>query len=120
MTNRPYIPGRKDLIWMDFEPARGREIGKSRPAIVLSDKEYNQRTGLLICCPISTQIRGATTEVPVAALDRPCVIVASMVVTLSWRERKTAKIATASTHTFDQTLLRLLPLIGAESVLSDG
>ncbi|MGI3081255.1 type II toxin-antitoxin system PemK/MazF family toxin [Vibrio alginolyticus] len=25
-----------------------------RPALVLSSKEYNQQTGLLICCPVST------------------------------------------------------------------
>ncbi|MEZ9426612.1 type II toxin-antitoxin system PemK/MazF family toxin, partial [Vibrio lentus] len=53
-----YIPKRNDIIWLDFEPVKGKEIGKYRPALVLSSKEYNQQTGLLICCPISTSIRG--------------------------------------------------------------
>ena len=119
MTNGSYIPGRRDVIWIDLEPARSREIGKLRPAVVLSDEKYNLKTGLLICCPISTQIRGAPTEVPVRYLDRPSVIVASIVLTLAWRGRKATKIARASTHIYRQALLRLLPLLGAEEVLSN-
>nr|AKN36374.1 Programmed cell death toxin MazF [Vibrio tasmaniensis]AKN37140.1 Programmed cell death toxin MazF [Vibrio genomosp. F6] len=51
-----YIPKRNDIIWLDFEPVKGKEIGKYRPALVLSSKEYNQQTGLLICG--SSQISG--------------------------------------------------------------
>jgi mRNA-degrading endonuclease toxin of MazEF toxin-antitoxin module len=56
-----YVPDRNEIIWLDFEPTKGKEIGKYRPALVLSGKAYNQATGLLICCPISTSIRGAAT-----------------------------------------------------------
>jgi mRNA-degrading endonuclease toxin of MazEF toxin-antitoxin module len=38
------------IVWLDFEPTKGREIGKYRPALVLSSREYNRKTGLLICC----------------------------------------------------------------------
>jgi mRNA interferase MazF len=69
------VPDRNDIVWLDFEPPRGKEIGKYRPALVLSSRTYNRRTGLLICCPISTSIRGAPTEVPVGNLDRPSVVV---------------------------------------------
>ena len=48
-----YIPHRNDIIFLDFEPTKGKEIGKYRPALVLSSREYQQKTGLLICCPIS-------------------------------------------------------------------
>ncbi|HAD49126.1 MAG TPA: MazF family transcriptional regulator, partial [Idiomarina sp.] len=54
-----YVPTRNDLVFLDFEPTKGKEIGKYRPAFVLSSKAYNQQTGLLICCPVSTSIRGA-------------------------------------------------------------
>ena len=63
MAFKRYIPERRDVVWLDFEPTRGSEIGKYRPALVLSSREYNRKTGLLICCPISTSIRGAATEV---------------------------------------------------------
>jgi len=39
MARRPFIPGRKDVVWLDFEPAKGKEIGKYRPALVLSGKK---------------------------------------------------------------------------------
>ena len=58
-------------MFLDFEPIKGKEIGKYRPALVLSSKAYNQKSGLLICCPISTSIRGQPTEVPGDNLDSP-------------------------------------------------
>lgn len=66
-----YIPERGDIVWLDFEPAKGKAIGKYRPALVSSSLVYNQQTGLLICCPVSTSIRGAATEVPVGNLAAP-------------------------------------------------
>jgi mRNA interferase MazF len=45
MARRPFIPERKDVLWLDFEPTKGKEIGKYRPALVLSSREYNRKTG---------------------------------------------------------------------------
>lgn len=115
----PYVPDRRDVVWLDFEPSKGREIGKYRPALVLTSQEYNQKTGLLICCPISTSIRGVATEVPISKLERPSVIAAGLIQTLSWKERKVKKIKVADNHEFRETLLRLLPLIGADEVFGD-
>ena len=112
-----YVPARNDLVWLDFEPLRGKEIGKYRPALVLSSKSYNRKTGLLICCPISSSIRGGATEVPLNNLDRPCVVVANLVHTLSWRDRKANLIAAAEDGVLEQVLLRLVPLLGADRVL---
>ena len=116
MASTRYVPERRDVIWLDFEPIKGKEIGKYRPALVLSSREYNSKTGLLICCPISTSIRGAITEVPLTDLEQPSVIVANIVQTLAWRERKAKKIDKASLEDFRETLAKLLPLIGAETV----
>ena len=114
-----YIPKRNDIIWLDFEPVKGKEIGKYRPALVLSSKEYNQQTGLLICCPISTSIRGQATEVPVMNLDKPSVVASSLIQTLSWKDRNTKKITTAENGVMEDVLLRLIPLIGAESLFEE-
>lgn len=119
MAHAAYVPKRRDVIWLDFEPTKGREIGKYRPALVLSSQRYNRRTGLLICCPISTSIRGGATEVPIANLDKPSVVAANLVQTLAWRERKAEKIVTAKPEEFRETLLKLLPLMGALEVLQD-
>lgn len=114
-----FIPQRNDIIWLDFEPVKGKEIGKFRPALVLSRKEYNKQTGLLICCPISTSIRGQATEVPVNNLDKPSVVASSLIQTLSWQDRNAKKIITAESGVMEDVLLRLIPLIGAESLFDE-
>lgn len=117
MAAQTYVPERNDIIWLDFEPTKGKEIGKYRPALVLSSKSYNRQTGLLMCCPISTSIRGGATEVPVENLDQPSVAAASLIQTLSWKDRKAKFIAQAETGVMDQVLLRIIPLIGADRVI---
>lgn len=114
-----YVPERNDIVWLDFEPSKGREIGKYRPALVLSSKAYHEATGLLICCPISTSIRGAATEVPLDVLDQPSVVAANLVMTLDWTQRKVRKEAEAGVGVMEAVLWRLLPLIGAERLLGE-
>jgi len=109
-----YIPDRNDLIWLDFEPTKGKEVGKYRPALVLSSRRYSEKTGLLICCPISTSIRGHLTEVPVNNLETPSVVAAGIIQTLSWQERKVKFIAKAAPDVMDAVLARIIPLIGGE------
>ena len=114
---KKYIPDRNEIIWLDFEPTLGKEIGKYRPALVLSSKAYNQQTGLLICCPISTSIRGSTTEVSVGNLDESSVVAAGLIQTLSWKDRKAKLITKAEDGVLDQVLLRIVPLIGADQAI---
>lgn len=116
--SKPYTPERNDIIWLDFEPTKGKEIGKLRPALVLSSKEYNKKTGLLMCCPISTSIRGGATEVAINNIDTPSVVAASIIQTLSWTDRKAAFIAKADQGVMNDVLLRLIPLIGADTLFT--
>lgn len=111
---KAYTPERNHIVWLDFEPTKGKEIGKYRPAFVLSSKTYNQSTGLMICCPISTSIRGSRTEVLLTNLDQPSVIAASLIQTLSWKDRKVKFIVEADAHILEEVLYRILPLIGAD------
>jgi len=115
-----YIPDRNHIIWLDFEPTKGKEIGKYRPALVLSSKAYNKKTGLLICCPISTSIRGGATEVPVNnLLNKPSVVAANLIHTLDWQQRKVKLIVKADQDLFNEVLLRLIPLIGADRLMQE-
>jgi mRNA interferase MazF len=112
-----FVPRRGDIIYLDFEPTKGKEIGKYRPALVLSSEVYNRKTGLIICCPISTSIRGGKTEVPINNIEKPSVVAASLVQTLSWKDRKAKLIAKSENSVVEDVLVRLLPLIGAEKLL---
>ncbi len=114
-----YIPERDDIVFLDFEPTKGKEIGKYRPALVLSSKLYHSKTGLLICSPISTTIRGNATEVPVGNLDAPSVVAANLIHTLDWRARAVKKVAVADPGVVNEVLMRLLPLIGTDRIFDN-
>lgn len=113
-----YLPKRGDICWLDFEPTKGKEIGKYRPVLILSHETYNQVTGLVICMPVSSSIRGAPTEVPVNNLSAPCVVATTLIHTMDWRHRQAKFIAVAEDGVFNDVLARIIPLIGGESLLA--
>jgi mRNA interferase MazF len=57
------IPSRGDLVWLDFDPQAGREQAGRRPAIVLSELEFNELTGFALVCPITSQSKDYAFEV---------------------------------------------------------
>lgn len=114
--SKPYTPRRNDIVWIDFNPVKGKEISKYRPALVLSSEEYNEKSGLLICCPISSSARGAPTEVPINNMENQnSVVVANLIHTLSWKARKVKFAIEAQSGLMDEVLARIIPLIGAEN-----
>jgi len=58
-----YIPNRGDIVWITFNPQAGHEQAGRRPALVLSPAVYNDKVGLAILCPITSQIKGYPFEV---------------------------------------------------------
>lgn len=52
-----YIPAKGDLISVTFDPQAGHEQKGRRPALVISNDLFNQRTGLAIVCPITNTKR---------------------------------------------------------------
>ena len=92
----PYVPDRGDLIWLDFDPQVGREQSGHRPALVLSRRSANARTGLAVVCPITSQSKGYEREVPIPA-DAPItgVVLADHVKSLDWAGRRATYIGPA-------------------------
>lgn len=43
-----------DIIWMDFDPSAGHEQRKRRPAVVVSNDEYNRFNNLIMVVPITS------------------------------------------------------------------
>ena len=42
-----------DIIWVDFDPTKGREQAGHRPAVVISQTAYNENRDLVLICPIT-------------------------------------------------------------------
>ena len=54
-----YIPDIGDVVWIDFDPQKGNEIQKRRPALVISPHVYNRTAlNLAFICPITSTKRG--------------------------------------------------------------
>jgi len=43
-----------DIIFVDFDPTKGREQAGYRPAVVISQTAYNLKRNLAIICPITS------------------------------------------------------------------
>jgi mRNA interferase MazF len=56
-------PARGDLVWLDFDPQAGQEQVGRRPAIILSESEFNELTGFALVCPITNQAKDYAFEV---------------------------------------------------------
>lgn len=82
-----YVPDSGDIVWLQFDPHAGHEQAGHRPALVLSPARYNQVRGMMVCCPMSSRIKGYPFEV-VVGLDPPSAVLADQVKNLDWRARK--------------------------------
>ena len=107
-----FVPGGGELIWLTFDPQAGHEAGR-RPAVVLSPKSYNLKSGLALVCPVTSQIKGYPFEVPVpGGCGVDGVILADHVKSLDWKARRAERISRVPTSTLTEVLARLAPLLG--------
>ena len=74
-------------MWLQFDPQAGHEQAGHRPAVVLSPSSYNGKTGLMLCVPVTTRIKGYPFEVAIGG-DRRSVALADQVKCLDWRVRQ--------------------------------
>ena len=109
-----YVPDAGDIVWLNFTPQAGHEQSGHRPALVLSPKAYNQRTGLLICCPMTTQIKNYPFEVLIAGTAGipNCVVLADQVKNVDWRFRKATRKGRATADELAEVRAKILALIG--------
>lgn len=81
-----YVPDVGDVVWLEFDPQAGREQAGHRPAVVLTPKSYNQITNLLICCPLTTKIKGYPFEVMIDGVPQN-VALSDQIKSLDWKVR---------------------------------
>jgi mRNA interferase MazF len=83
-----YCPDAGDIIWLDFDPQKGRKQAEPRPALVLTPRAYNELTSLCMACPITSRSRGWRFEVPIPA-GHPVagVVIADHAKSASWEGR---------------------------------
>jgi mRNA interferase MazF len=108
---RRYVPEAGDIVWLNFTPQTGHEQAGHRPALVLSPAAYNDKTSLMICCPMTRQIKNYPFEVLIAGTPEN-VVLADQVKSLDWRRRKARRKGTASAEELAEVRAKILALIG--------
>ena len=108
---RRYVPESGDVVWLHFDPQAGHEQAGHRPALVLSPSSYNGKTGLMLCCPITTQIKGYPFEVTIVG-TRASVVLADQVKSLDWVARKAARKGAVSPSELAEVRAKVLAVIG--------
>jgi mRNA interferase MazF len=107
-----YIPARGDLVWLQFTPQAGHEQAGHRPAVALSPRSYNQKTGLALFCPVTSQIKGYPFEVKLPdGLPAKGVVLCDQVKSLDWSARRARLAARLPAATLDDILAKMLALL---------
>ena len=90
-----YVPERGDIVWIQFSPQRGHEQGGRRPAVILSSKQFNERTSFIFCSPITSKLKGYVFEVPISAGCIQGAVLADQAYTFDWHARRPTFVARA-------------------------
>jgi mRNA interferase MazF len=108
---RRYVPDAGDIVWLNFTPQAGHEQAGHRPALVLSPANYNDKTSLLVCCPLTTQIKNYPFEVLIGG-SPPSVVLADQVKSLDWRSRNARRKGRVTAEQLAEVRAKIRALIG--------
>lgn len=103
-----YFPERGDIVWLQFDPQAGHEQAGKRPALVLSPKEYNQKTGLALFCPVTSKVKGYPFEVRLPEeLPIEGVILTDQIKNLDWISRSAQFACKIPAEIMQEVILKL-------------
>lgn len=92
-VEKKYIPKKGDIVWIDFDPAAGKEIQKRRPGLVVSRYEFNRKTMFAVICPITSTIKNIPTRYTLPDdIETQGQVVISQLKSLDFTERKLSQI----------------------------
>ena len=105
---KAYIPKKGDFIAVTFDPRSGHEQKGRRPALVVSNTLFNEQTGLVVVCPVTTADRRYPFHI--AVTDNPRVkgfVMVEQVKSIDYRAQQTKIIGKASDDLLDEVLSTL-------------
>ena len=106
-----YVPDAGDIVWISFDSQTEHEQAGHRPAVVLSPAAYNAKTSLMVCCPLTTQIKNYPFEVVITG-PSPSAVLADQVKSLDWRKRRAKRKGIISVAELAEVRAKIRALIG--------
>jgi mRNA interferase MazF len=100
-----YVPKKGDFITVSFDPQSGHEQKGRRPALVVSNTLFNQRTGLAIVCPLTTTDRSYPFHVAVTGEPHMTgFVMVEQVKSIDYIARQAKTVGRASNDLLDNVL----------------
>ena len=109
---RGFVPDAGDIVWLEFSPQAGHEQAGNRPALVLSPAAYNNKTGTMVCFPMTTQIKGYPFEVLIRGAGVGGAVLSDQVKNLDWKARKATPKGKATADELDEVRAKISSLLG--------
>lgn len=105
MVTKAYVPQKGDFISINFDPQSGHEQKGRRPALVVSNTLFNERTGLAIVCPVTSTERRYPFHVAIKNYpDVSGFVMVEQVKSIDFKTRKTKLIGKASDTLMEEVL----------------
>ena len=109
---RRYTPARGDVVWLEFTPQSGHGQAGRRPAVVISPLAYNEKSGLALFCPITSQIKGYPFEVELPkGIKVKGAILTDQIKSLDWKARKAKVICKLPNEVLQEVIAKVTVLI---------
>jgi mRNA interferase MazF len=106
-----YIPEAGDIVWLQFDPQAGHEQAGHWPAVMLSPSRYSAARGLMICCPVTSKIKGYPFEVIVSP-EPPSAVLADQLKSVDWRARGASRRGAAGPEAVAEVRAKIGALLG--------
>ena len=99
-----YIPEQGDIVTLNFDPQSGHEQKGRRPAIIISNKTFNQHLGLAFACPITNTKRDFPFHIEVNSQNITGYIMGEQMKSIDYNARNIKFIEKADQKTVSQIL----------------
>ncbi|MFH1856768.1 MAG: type II toxin-antitoxin system PemK/MazF family toxin [Candidatus Omnitrophota bacterium] len=102
---KKYIPRKGDFIALTFDPQSGHEQKGRRPALVISNTLFNQKTGLSIVCPITNKDRNYPFHIKIPdSVPLTGYVMVDQVKSVDYHSRKVKFIESAPSELLNEVL----------------
>jgi mRNA interferase MazF len=99
-----YIPEQGDIVALSFDPQSGHKQKGRRPAVIVSNKVFNQHLGLAFACPITNTKRDFPFHVRVESENITGYIMAEQMKSIDYNSRNIKFIEKANQNTMSKIL----------------
>ena len=99
-----YIPEQGDIVTLNFNPQSGHEQKGKRPAMIISNKTFNEHLGLAFACPITNTKRDFPFHIEIESENITGYIMGEQMKSIDYNSRNIKFIEKANQKTINQIL----------------